>query len=119
MKYPSEISDFYLRLEVGRNANYEELKKAYREKALLWHPDRNPTQRERAHIEFIAVSEAFENLLCKGKQKAPRDYSDMKKAYEYSWDMFNEIFKGENLGKLSPELRIIMKLFREFTEGFH
>lgn len=118
-RYPSEIADFYLRLEVERGASQEEIKKAYRTKALYWHPDKNPEIRERAHIEFIAVSEAFEVLSNeKGYKKAARDFSRAEKEdYENYYNMFNKIFDGESYIKMSPELATIMKMFKEFKFG--
>lgn len=57
---PAKI-DYYELLEISRSANGDEIKKAYRKKALQYHPDRNPDNHE-AEEKFKLVSEAFEVL---------------------------------------------------------
>lgn len=53
--------DYYEILEVSRNANTDEIKKAYRKAALKFHPDRNPNNRE-AEEKFKEAAEAYEVL---------------------------------------------------------
>ncbi len=53
--------DFYEILGVARTATPEEIKKAYRKKALQFHPDRNPGDAE-AEANFKAAAEAYEVL---------------------------------------------------------
>lgn len=53
--------DYYEVLGVSRNASEDELKKAYRQKALQYHPDRNPDDKE-AEEKFKEAAEAFEVL---------------------------------------------------------
>ncbi|KAL6042526.1 DnaJ subfamily C member 21 [Balamuthia mandrillaris] len=53
---------YYEVLEVERNASADELKKAYRKKALLWHPDRNIHQPELAHERFQELQQAYDVL---------------------------------------------------------
>ncbi|MFW6309796.1 MAG: molecular chaperone DnaJ [Prolixibacteraceae bacterium] len=53
--------DYYEVLEVGKNASAEEIKKAYRKKALLYHPDKNPGDKE-AEDKFKEAAEAYEVL---------------------------------------------------------
>jgi molecular chaperone DnaJ len=53
--------DYYEILGVSRNANEEEIKKAYRQMALQYHPDRNPSNKE-AEEKFKEASEAYEVL---------------------------------------------------------
>ncbi len=53
--------DYYEVLEVSRTVTVEEIKKAYRAKALQFHPDRNPDNKE-AEEKFKECAEAYEVL---------------------------------------------------------
>jgi molecular chaperone DnaJ len=55
------MADYYEILEISRNATAEEVKKAYRKKALQYHPDKNPGDSE-AEKRFKEISEAYEVL---------------------------------------------------------
>ena len=51
--------DFYEVLGVSRTASVEEIKSAYRQAALKWHPDRNPQNKEEAEVRFRECTEAY------------------------------------------------------------
>jgi len=53
--------DYYEILEVSKNATKEELKKAYRQKAIQFHPDKNPGDAA-AEEKFKEAAEAYEVL---------------------------------------------------------
>ncbi|MBN1387796.1 MAG: molecular chaperone DnaJ [Bacteroidales bacterium] len=53
--------DYYEVLGVSKNATKEEIKKAYRQKALKYHPDKNPGDKE-AENKFKEAAEAYEVL---------------------------------------------------------
>jgi len=53
--------DYYEILEVPKSADKEELKKAYRKKAIQYHPDKNPDDKD-AEEKFKEAAEAYEIL---------------------------------------------------------
>jgi curved DNA-binding protein len=56
-----EYKDYYKILGVDRNANKEEIKRAYRKLALKTHPDRNPGD-SKAEEKFKEINEAYQVL---------------------------------------------------------
>ncbi|MFQ5775964.1 MAG: molecular chaperone DnaJ [Kiloniellaceae bacterium] len=61
--------DYYDTLGVSRNANAEDLKKAYRRLAMQYHPDRNPGDKT-AEQRFKEVNEAYDVLKDAEKRAA-------------------------------------------------
>ncbi|EYU20617.1 hypothetical protein MIMGU_mgv1a022946mg, partial [Erythranthe guttata] len=79
---------YYNILKVNRNANDEELKKAYRRLAMIWHPDKN-TNKQEAETKFKQISEAYDVLI------------DLQKHQIY--DLYGE--EGLKSGQFSPNSR--------------
>ncbi|PSR13768.1 MAG: molecular chaperone DnaJ, partial [Bacteroidetes bacterium] len=75
--------DFYEILGVSRSASKEEIKKAYRQLAIKYHPDKNPDNKE-AEEKFKEAAEAYEIL------------SDEDKKARY--DRFGHAGVGQNTG---------------------
>ena len=57
----AEKRDYYEVLEVTKTATVEEIKKAYRKKAIQYHPDKNPGDKE-AEEKFKEAAEAYDVL---------------------------------------------------------
>lgn len=56
-----EYKDYYKILGVERNASKDEIKRAYRQLALKYHPDKNPNDKK-AEAQFKEINEAYDVL---------------------------------------------------------
>jgi len=101
-----EEEDYYLILEITRDASAEDIKKAYRKQALIWHPDKNPENQEEAECRFKKISEAYEIL------------GDENQRVQYDRYGKNGINSTSNDGHY--HFRSAEDIFREFFgRGFH
>ncbi|CAG8731958.1 5381_t:CDS:2, partial [Acaulospora morrowiae] len=63
MKVEETVKETYYEiLGIEENATEDDIRKAYRRQALLWHPDKNANRREEAEAKFKLIAEAYEVL---------------------------------------------------------
>ncbi|MFZ4576807.1 MAG: DnaJ C-terminal domain-containing protein [Myxococcota bacterium] len=86
-------TDYYTTLGVARDASADDIKKAYRKMALLFHPDRNAGDKG-AEEKFKQVSEAYAVLSDPEKRKRFDQFGSERFQQQYSSD---DIFKDFNL----------------------
>jgi len=94
--------DYYEALEVARDAPEEEIKRAYRKKALKYHPDRNPDDPSAAE-KFKEAAEAYEVLSDPEKRRLYDMYGEAGlsaagvrhfTSYEDIFGAFSDVFAG-------------------------
>ncbi|MBI4244597.1 MAG: molecular chaperone DnaJ, partial [Planctomycetes bacterium] len=92
---------------VEKTANLEEIKKAFRQQALKYHPDRNPDNKE-AEQKFKEISEAYDVLSDTEKRKMydaygpdglrGQPYTDFSGAsVEDIFEKFSDVFGGNDI----------------------
>jgi len=69
-------SDYYKILGVHKDATPKQIKKAYRDLSLKWHPDKNPDNKEVAEQKFMEISNAYEILSNPDKKKIYDQYGE-------------------------------------------
>src|SRR5436190_5947591 len=76
----SRMKTFYDELGVGRDASVPEIKRAFKEVAKLYHPDKNPPEKQAwAHEQMSRFNFIMETLL---NPVTRREYDELVKKYE-------------------------------------
>ena len=111
----AEKRDYYEVLGVDKNASADEIKKAYRKKAIQYHPDKNPGDKE-AEEKFKEAAEAYD-VLSDPQKKARYDQFghagmagqggfsgggfSMEDIFSQFGDIFGSAFGGGSFGGFS------------------
>ncbi len=93
--------DYYSVLGVPKDADQESIKKAYRELALKYHPDRNKSKE--AEEKFKQINEAYAVLGDQEKRKQYDAYGPEGFSRRYTTD---DIFRGSNIQDLLKDMGI-------------
>lgn len=117
--------NYYEILGVGREAGPEEMKKAYRQLALKFHPDRNPGDRQ-AEERFKEISEAYGVLMDPEKRKQydllSRTPFGAGRQTDFSYtqeEIFRDIFNNPMASDVFSELgREFARMGFRFDERF-
>src|SRR5262245_33515329 len=98
--------DYYDVLGVPKNASVDEVKKAYRQAAIKYHPDKNPGDHQ-AEVNFKEAAEAYEVLSddekrarydkfghagLEGAGFGPRGFASTEDIFEAFGDIFGDFF---------------------------
>ncbi len=92
--------DYYKTLGVSRNANEDEIKKAYKKLAFKFHPDKNAGDKK-AEDRFKEISEAYAVLSDRKKRAQYDQFGSTGFHQRYSQE---DIFRGSNLGDIFGEM---------------
>ena len=94
--------DYYEVLGMHKNASLDEIKKAYRELALKFHPDRVPhEQKKEAEEKFKDISEAYAVLSDANKRALYDQYGHSGIDQKYAQE---DIFKGADFSSVFQDL---------------
>jgi len=116
--------DYYTVLGVGEKAKQEDIKKAYRDLAIKYHPDKNPGDKQ-AEEKFKSISEAYYTL---GDPKRRKEYDTMRRmgsatgdfasAHGFDFSDFRQHFsQGGGFGGGSVFSDIFEELFSGASSG--
>lgn len=134
----TDQADFYDTLGVSRQANADEIKKAFRRKAMKYHPDRNPGD-QTAEAKFKQAKEAYDVLSDNNKRQAydqfghagvqngPGGMGGGPGGFDFSdlGDMFGDVFGdifgggGQNSQRAQRGSDLLYELNLELEQAVH
>lgn len=91
--------DYYKILEIDKNADDDDINKAYKRLSKIYHPDKNPNNKSESEENFKKINEAKNILLDKEKRKLYDDFGfeglkgNVKQDFN-PFDIFSNIFQN-------------------------
>ncbi len=105
-----QIPDYYQILEVGRDATAQEIKRAYRNLAKRYHPDKNPERTAFAEKMFREVCSAYNTLQDKKRKsdydRTLRTIERQQRSHEVYLDRLNRL--NQTYAKLELLLQALL-----------
>jgi curved DNA-binding protein len=123
-----DFQDYYKTLGVERSAKTAEIKKAYRQLALKFHPDKN-RDNPKAHEQFLKIQEAYEvlqdttkrqkydqlyDIRAKAKSSNFQEKTYQKYSNKYSYSGFTEQEKDVNETDAEDDNGVFSSFFKQF-----
>lgn len=121
-------SDHYSILGIPRSATAAEIRRSYREQALLHHPDKNPDRVEEATERFKLIAEAF-SVLSDPQQRSEYDSGGQVAtagsanargegfSASRAHDLFGEVFGSEFAGSLARTAGVVASKLEKVAQG--
>jgi len=106
--------DYYEILGVPKGASAEEIKKAYRQLALKYHPDRNQGNKKESEEKFKEISEAYAVLSDPQKRSVYDQYGHTGFDQRYTTE---DIFRGADFSSIFEDLGFGGSIFESLFEG--
>ncbi len=103
----SKKRDYYEVLGISKDANESQIKKAFRQKAMQYHPDRNPDNPE-ASEKFKEATEAYD-ILSNPEKRSSYD--------RFGFAAVQSDFSSVNVGDFSTFSDLFSSLFRDDFSG--
>jgi molecular chaperone DnaJ len=109
--------DYYEILGLKKGASKDEIKKAYRNLALKYHPDRVPAdQKKEAEEKFKEISESYAVLFDDQKRAQYDQFGHAGIDSRYSYE---DIFRGADFSGIFEDLGFGGSIFEDFFESFN
>ena len=107
------MANYYDILGVSKSSSQSEIKKAFRKKAMEYHPDRNQDN-PKAEEKFKEINEAYAVLSDEQKKQQYDMFGDRKFHQQYSSD---DIFRGADFGSIFDDLGMSGDIFSNIFGG--
>ncbi len=114
--------NFYEILGIDKSADFQEIKSAYYEKIKIWHPDKNPSNLEKAEEMSKCLNEAY-HVLSDSERR--RQYDTMLKftegkdfdeindnSFQKAFNRVGRLFKG-----LQDNVHLMYRMFKDSISG--